>query len=114
MKKDQLYLLPTDFDDHGKKYYCPGCVEILGVLESYPKLKDKLEIHYADFARPRPKLVELLGEANQGCPVLILAESPSNPPANLKIQKANGLSFVADAHEIGEYLSFAHGIGLPH
>ena len=114
MKKDQLYLLPTNFDDQGKKYYCPGCVEILGVLESYPKLKDQLEIHHVDFARPRPKLVSLLGEENQGCPVLILAQPPANPPADLKIQQANGHSFVADPREIGEYWAFAHGIGLPH
>lgn len=114
MKKDQLYLLPTDFEDDGKTYYCPGCVEVLGVLESYPRLKDTLEIHEVDFTRPRPKLVNLLGEENQGSPVLILAEVPTDAPSHLKIQSANGHSFVADAREIGEYWAFAHGIGLPH
>jgi len=114
MKKDQLYLLPIDFDDGGKTYYCPGCVELIGLLESYPKLKERIEIHYVDFPRPRPKLVELIGEENQGAPVLILSEKPSDAPANLKIEEANGWAFVSDAREIGEFLSWAHGTGLPH
>ncbi|HLS27111.1 MAG TPA: DUF3088 family protein [Opitutales bacterium] len=114
MTKDQLYLLPIDFEDQGKTYYCPGCVELLGVLESYPQLKEKVEIHYVDFPRPRPKLVEKIGEENQGAPVLILAKKPSNLPTHLKIEEANGFSFVADAREIGEYWAHAYGIGLPH
>ena len=114
MKRDQLYLLKPDFHDQGKTYYCPGCVELLGLLEFYPALKQRVNIHHVDYPRPRPKLVPLLGEANQGCPVLVLATAPQNLPAHLKVQHANGHAFVADAREIGTYLAHVHGIGIPH
>jgi hypothetical protein len=114
MKLDQLYLLKHDFQDQGKTYYCPGCAEMIGLLEFYPALKRNIEIRYLDFARPRPELVSLLGEANQGSPVLVLATVPQNLPAHLKVQHANGHAFVADAREIGQYLAHVHGIGLPH
>lgn len=114
MNQDHLYLIKPHFPDQGKTYYCPGCAEVLGLLEFYPALKQRLEIHYVDFARPRPELVRLLGEENQSCPVLVLATVPANLPARLKVQHANGRAFVADAREIGEYLAQVHGIGLPH
>ena len=114
MNKDTLYLIRHDFQDNGKTYYCPGCAELVGLLEFYPALKQHLEIRWVDFARPRPELVTLLGEENQSCPVLVLAFEPANLPAHLKVQHANGHAFVADAREIGEYLAHVHGIGLPH
>lgn len=114
MKRDQLYLLKPDFHDQGKTYYCPGCAEVIGLLEFYPALKQGIDIHYVDYPRPRPKLVSLLGEQNQSCPVLVLATAPQNLPAHLKVQHANGHAFVADAREIGAYLAHVHGIGIPH
>lgn len=114
MNKDQLYLLKHDFQDGGKTYYCPGCAELIGLMEIYPVLKDHIEIHYSDFPRPRASLADLLGEENQGCPVLVLANPPKNPPTNLAIQTGKGHAFVADAREIGEYLAYAHGIAIPH
>ncbi len=114
MNKDILYFIRHDFPDHGKTYYCPGCAELLGLLEFYPALKQRLEIRWVDFARPRQELVELLGEENQDCPVLVLQAVPANPPAHLKIQHTHGRAFVAGAREIGEYLAHAHGIGQPH
>ena len=114
MKKDTLYLIRKDFPDNGKTYYCPGCAEMIGLLEFYPALKEHLEVRWVEFARPRPELVELLGGENQGCPVLVLQSAPEAPPAHLKIRNARGHTFVADAREIGEFLAHVHGIGLPH
>lgn len=114
MKRDQLFLLKHDFSDKGKTYYCPGCAELVGVLEFYPKLKQRLEVHHIGFQRPRPELVPLLGEANQSCPVLVLGEEPKNLPENLALRRANGRAFVEGAREIGEYLAHAYGIALPH
>lgn len=113
MNQDRLYLIKSGFTEQGKTYYCPGCVEMIGLLETYPALKEKIEIHWVDFARPRPDLVALLGEENQGCPVLVLNADPSNPPAHLKIQHANGHAFVADPRPIGDFLAHVHGVGLP-
>jgi hypothetical protein len=114
MNHDQLYLLKPGFKDRGKTYYCPGCAEVIGLLEFYPALKQSVDIHYVGFPRPRPELVSLLSEANQGCPVLVLATVPQNLPVQIKVQHANGCAFVADAREIGAYFAHVHGIGLPH
>jgi hypothetical protein len=114
MNHDQLYLLKHDFRDQGETYYCPGCAEVIGLMEFYPALKQSIDIHYVDFPRPRPELASLLGEKNQSCPVLVLATSPSSVPATLKVQHANGRAFVEGARMIGEYLAHAHGIGNPH
>jgi hypothetical protein len=114
MNQDQLYLLKHDFVENGKTYYCPGCVEVLGLLEIYPKLKQTIVIHYVDFTRPRPELVSLLGEENQSCPVLVIAEEPPNLPEHLVVQHSNGRAFVDGSREIGEYFAHVHGIGVPH
>ena len=114
MKLDQLYLLKHDFQDQGKTYYCPGCAEMIDLLEFYPALKRNIEIRYLDFARPRQELIALLGEAHQSCPVLVIATDPKNLSAHLKVQHANGHAFVANTREIGQYLAHVHGIGIPH
>jgi hypothetical protein len=114
MIKDQLYLLKHDFLDDGKTYYCPGCAELIGLMEIYPVLKKHIEIHFTDFPRPRPALLNLLGEANQSCPVLVLVNEPKDAPASLAIQKSHGHAFVANAREIGEYFAYAYGIAIPH
>lgn len=114
MNHDRLYLLKPDFHDQGKTYFCPGCAEMLGLLEFYPTLKRSIEIHYVDFPRPRPELAPVLGEENQSCPVLVIETVPPKLPSHLKVQKANGHAFVAGAREIAEYLAHVHGIGIPH
>ena len=114
MNHDQLYLLKPDFHDRGKIYFCPGCAEMVGLLEFYPPLKQRVDVHYVDYPRPRPELISLLGEENQSCPVLVLKSVPPDLPTRLKVQSANGHAFVADARAIAEYLAHVHGTGLPH
>ncbi len=115
MNRDRLYLLKHDFMDQGQgPYFCPGCAEMLGLLEIYPALKQKLELRYLDFARPRPELVALLGEANQSCPVLVLKATPEGRAASAPLQQAQGHWFVEGANEISRYLALAHGTGIPH
>jgi hypothetical protein len=115
MNRDRLYLLNPDFLDQGKgPYFCPGCAQMLGLLEFYPKLKEHLSVHDVDFPRPRPDLVDLLGEENQSCPVLVIAAVPEALPSRIKLQHAKGRAFVEGANEIAEYLAHVHGIGIPH
>lgn len=114
MNTDTLYLIRADFHHDGSgPYYCPGCVEMLGLLALYPQLEDHVQIQHVDFQRPRPALVDLIGEENQGCPVLILATPPTDLPAHLKVQHAQGHAFVEGTREIGLYLAHIHGIGMP-
>lgn len=114
MNRDQLYLLKPGFHDNAERYYCPGCAELLGLLEFYPQLKQTLDIHYIDYPRPRAELVPLLGEENQSCPVLVLGASPADLPPQLKVRQANGHAFVEGAREIGEYFAQVHGTAIPH
>jgi len=100
MKK--LFLLKADFQDASraddKKYFCPDCVMIEGLLSFYPKLRSELEVTYVDFARPRKVLVDLVGEANQSCPVLVLEDG----------------SFINEPNEIIRHLTEKHQIGNSH
>ncbi len=115
MKLDRLYLLKPHFMDGEKgPYFCPGCAQMVGVLEFYPKLKEHLELRYLDSPRPRPELVDLLGEENQSCPVLVLKGAPTDMPSSIPVRKAKGHWFVEGADEISRYLAQVHGIGIPH
>lgn len=115
MNKDTLFLIRSQFYDGEKgPYFCPECVQMLGLLETYPELKDKVEIHYVDFKRPRPAIIPLIGEENQGCPVLVLKESGDHLPVDLHIKKANGHSFVDGANAISSYLAHVYKTGIPH
>lgn len=100
MKK--LFLIKADFQDGsrgaGKLYFCPDCSPVEGILSYYPRLRDELEVHYVDFARPRNILVDLIGEANQSCPVLVLEDG----------------TFINQLNEIIRHLVENHHIGKPH
>lgn len=99
---DKLFLLKPNFEDSeletGKKYFCPPCALIEGALSYYPELNEKLDIEHVDFERPRQAIVELVGEENQSCPVLILS---------------NG-NFINDPDLILEYLAENYQIGYVH
>ena len=78
---DILFLLSPNFtdgarDSEGKRYYCPSCAFLEGVLHYCPELREKLDIRYIDFPRPRREIIALVGDANQGCPNLVL--DPAN------------------------------------
>lgn len=115
MNVDTLFLLKPDFfDKESGPYFCPHCAQVLGMLAFYPQLKETVEVRFLEFPRPRIELVQLLGEQNQSCPVLVLKTPPEGRPSNLKVQEANGHFFVEGASEIAEYLARTRGIGMPH
>ena len=113
MGKDKLFLLKPDFrkGDEGP-FYCPECAIVEGILSFYPKLRHKLDVEYVDFARPRALVVAELGEANQGCPVLILADGRRVLDAGLEVKDANGRRFISNEAHIRRYLAAAYGVGL--
>jgi Protein of unknown function (DUF3088) len=115
---DRLFLLNPGFKDlnlnQSHRYYCPHCAMIEGILQYYPHLKEELDIDYVDFARPRMAVVELLGEENQGCPVLII-HPEENPEMDLSYFKRHEqLLFIDSAELIARYLAVKFGIALPH
>lgn len=86
---------------------------MVGLFDLYPELKQHVEIHWVDFARPRPELVELIGTENQSCPVLVLAAPPVNLPSGLIIHSAHGRAFIEGPRDIAIYLAHTRGTGLP-
>ena len=92
----------------------PACAQMVGLLEFYPVLKEKLEVRWLDFPRPRPELIDLLGEENQSCPVLVLHTAPDPSLARSPLQQAKGRWFVEGANEIAGYLARVNGIGIQH
>jgi hypothetical protein len=99
---EKLFLLKPDFQDinrsNNKNYFCPPCTLIEGLLSFYPRLRHELEVHYVDFVRPRPSIIELIGEENQSCPVLVLSDG----------------TFINEPDEIMVYLAQNYGIGYAH
>jgi hypothetical protein len=118
MKKDLLFLLKPNFTDPAAgphPFFCPPCAQIQGFLGYYPAIRETLEIVAVDFPRPRPAVIAHIGEANQGCPVLILAEDATIPAACAdKVKRANGKRFIYGAADITTYLGLRHGAGVPH
>jgi hypothetical protein len=111
MSKDKLFLLKPDFrKDEPGLFYCPECALVEGVLSFYPRLKEKLEVHYVGFAKPRAPVVAELGEANQSCPVLVLAPG-SRPASDVEVKEANGKRFITNESHIRRYFAAAYGIG---
>ena len=115
----KLFLLKPDFPDKKidahTKFYCPYCAMILGVLNYYPELKDKLEIFFIDFERPRKQIVELIGEDHQGCPNLILDKHEINGLTDTSYLKEHGAYyFVNSAPMIAKYLTATYDIGVAH
>jgi len=110
--KDRLFLLKPDFrkGDDGP-FYCPDCALVEGVLSFYPKLRHKLDVQYVEFTRPRAPIVAELGEANQGCPVLVVAEGRRVLDAAIEVRESNGRRFIPNEAHIRRYLAAAYGVG---
>ncbi len=113
--KDRLYLLKPGFFDQGTgPFFCPGCALVEGMLSFYPALRDKIEVNYIDFPRPRPSLVAEIGTENQGCPKLLLGDVMQPIPQGVTVGEARGRHFISRDVEICIYLASAYGCGKPH
>ena len=113
--KDQLYLLKPGFMDQGAgPFFCPGCALVEGMLSFYPVLREKIEVHYIDFPRPRQEIISILGIDNQGAPKLILGDNNGIIPEGVNVATANGRKFIASDIEICKYLASVYGCGTPH
>jgi hypothetical protein len=109
---DRLFLLnPGWFDDQGGPWYCPAGAIVEGVLAFHPALRDQLEIVYLDHPRPRPAVIEAVGEDHQSCPLLVLDGGFAWPGA--ETSAATRARFLQD-EAILPYLAARYGIARPH
>lgn len=114
--RDHLFLLTPLFPDAKAgpgRYHCPECAQVEGLLSYFPYLRDRLEVSYADFPRPRAEIVALVGAENQGCPVLVLGGAA---PGGFTVRHhvPTGRDFVSGYTEIAAYLAAAHGSSEAH
>ena len=99
--KDVLFVLTPGFEDPaypGRTFYCWHCALMEGILASFPELATNLDVRRIAWPKPRQELVDLLGEAHQSLPVLVLAEG----------------GFIDDKDAILAALTKRHGFPHPH
>lgn len=109
-----LFLLTPDFEDAkfpGQQFFCRHSALVEGVLASFPTLVGTIDVHRIAFPRPRAAVVELVGEANQALPVLVLPAGETSPHAS---GEANGRQFVSGAERIIDALVGRDLIPPPH
>jgi hypothetical protein len=112
--RDKLFILRPDFEDPaypGKRFYCWHCALLEGVLASFPQLAARLDVERVAWPRPRQAVIDLVGEANQSLPLLVLA-SGSTSVHQTGVFK--GRAFIGDKDKILAALSERHGFPDPH
>lgn len=114
MKKHFLFLLTPGFSDGDDgPFFCPHSAAMEGFLKYVPSIEEKVEVKRIAFQRPRPDIVELLGEENQGTPVLIL-DKDADVPEDAQVSEQTGRAFFLGEIDIMKYLSRTYDVMKPH
>jgi len=114
MGKHILFVLkPGFYDGEEGPYYCPHSAAIEGILKYLPEIEEKVDVRRIDFQRPREEVIALIGEENQGSPVLVLDEQAEVPP-DAQVSSKTGRAFLHGTMEIGNFLSQTFGVMRPH
>ena len=116
---DTLFLLTPGFTDsardaEGKRYYCPSCAFLEGVLGCCAALRTQLDIRYVAYPRPRREIVELVGDARQGCPNLVLDQANHGFVDASKFHRSGDRLHSTDTKVIVEYLTARYGAMVAH
>jgi hypothetical protein len=115
MPRDRLFTLRPGYMDGGRgPFYCPGSLKLEGLLSYFPQLRYALDVQYIEFPRPRKVLVDLIGEENQGAPVLVLGRPAPARADRSAIRQHGATEFVNGSDNILAYLSAAYGIPADH
>ena len=115
MRRDRLFVYTPGFFEDGRTWFCPFSAQVIGFLTYYPEVRATLTLHELDFQRPRHALVDLLGEAHQAAPILVLHEgAPATAPDGVTIASANGRRYVEKTIEILRYLAATRAVPGPH
>lgn len=112
--RDRLILIDPASSDPAypdAHYFCFDCIVLEGVLAAYPQLHERIDVERVAWARPRERVVALVGEAHQSLPLLIFGD---DVPAELGTGKANDLRFADTRDTILEALAVRHGIPRRH
>jgi hypothetical protein len=113
MGKHILFQLNPWFEESGGPFYCPDCACVEGFFHYSPGVREKIDIRRIDFRRPRREVIDLLGEENQGCPVLVLDPGAGEPPGARR-SLSTGRVFIDDPRAICDFLGSGFGSVRPH
>ena len=114
MQRDTLFLLAPDFTDPaypGQVFYCTHCALLEFVLAQYAEQLRGLNVVRTQWPRPRQDLIDLLGEANQSLPLLIIGDRTRTDCATGVFQDRY---FIQGVDSLMRFLSAHYGIPLPH
>jgi hypothetical protein len=112
--KDILFLLEADFHDPAfpdQTFFCWHCALLEGVVGYYPDLARHILVQRISWPRPRQPVIDLLGDAHQNLPVLVIGDGRHSPWAT---GTAHGRDFIADKAAILHELHAHYGIAVPH
>lgn len=113
--RDTVFLFKPDFTDEGKHWFCPYSAQVVGFLNYFPAARSTLDIREIDFAKPRKEVIELIGEAFQSLPVLILAPDASVPDElQDDVATSKGHRVISDTRAILRYLALTRELPEPH
>ena len=114
MGKHILFVLkPGFYDGDEGPFYCPHSAAIEGILKYLPEIEEKVDVRRIDFQRPRKEVIDLIGEENQGSPVLVL-DTDSEVLPEAQVYAKTGRAFMHGITEIGNFLSRTLGVMRPH
>jgi hypothetical protein len=114
MGKHVLYMLNPWMETDGQgPFYCPDCGVVEGFLAYSPEVRNHIEIIHVDYQRPRSLVIEVLGDENQGSPVLVLGDG-SDLPEIAKKSFSTGRSFIDDPVGICDFLGKIFNAVRPH
>ena len=115
--QDTLFLLDRSFPDSKAgegQYFCPDCIGVEGLLAAFPQLRSQMKVEHVGFPRPRPAVIARLGEAHQGCPVLVVANPTASQQSLLQQSPVTQAWFAAGFQAIATYCAAVHGTPAPH
>lgn len=112
-QRDTLFIIRAPFEDPALDgtWFCTSCATMEGMLLANPHWAARVDVRRSAYPRPRTEIIEMIGEANQSMPVIVLAAG-STPPAEAK--EANGVFFLDEPKPIARYLAATYGGTGPH
>jgi len=113
LSRDTLFIIKAPFEDWALDgaWFCTSCATMEGALLANPHWANRIDVKRSEFPRPRREIINLIGEANQSMPVLVLADG-SKPPADAK--EYEGRYFLDEPKPITRYLAATYGGAGPH
>lgn len=112
--KDKLFMLrPGFFQGSEGPFYCGDSVAVEGLLGFFPQLRSEIDVEYIDAPRPRTAIVELIGEANQSAPVLVLGDGRVPLDTGVDVRVHDQTRFIDSPDHIRRYLSSQYGVARP-